>query len=66
MNSTVRTHMCHRWVGGSHTVMRAPLRAAAAPLDVPLPPLRRYQALGPDGKVILILSYNMSVEQQNT
>ncbi|XP_061718188.1 uncharacterized protein LOC133525815 [Cydia pomonella] len=44
-----RTHKCHRWVGGSHTLL-PPGRVHAAPIDLP-DVTKKYTGYGDDGRL---------------
>ncbi|KAF9414914.1 hypothetical protein HW555_007305, partial [Spodoptera exigua] len=55
MPADVRTHVCRRWAGGSHTLVADHVtRERAAPPDLHGPPTKRYTGYGTDGRLYML------------
>ena len=52
MVSLSREHICHRWVGGSHTLMAGNvLKEHAGQMQMQTMPTKKYEGHGFDGRV---------------
>nr|XP_049700714.1 uncharacterized PE-PGRS family protein PE_PGRS54 [Helicoverpa armigera] len=49
-----RHHVCRRWVGGSHTLVGAPVTRERAVADTRAPPTKRFAGYGTDGRMYLL------------
>ncbi|XP_047028745.1 uncharacterized PE-PGRS family protein PE_PGRS54-like [Helicoverpa zea] len=49
-----RHHVCRRWVGGSHTLVGAPVSRERAVADTRAPPTKRFAGYGTDGRMYLL------------
>ncbi|XP_038212880.1 centrosomal protein of 131 kDa-like [Zerene cesonia] len=47
-------HICHRWCGGSHTLVAGATRRERAPPPEPTAPTKRYTGYGTDGRLYML------------